>query len=76
MIEDSTSAELLYTVSQQFTSSLDLDEVLGKVLGLTVEATGAGRGSLFLLDETGNVVRQILARPNQAQRYHSILYTR
>jgi len=65
VIENSTSAELLYTVSQQLNSSLDLDEVLGKVLGLTVEATGAGRGSLFLLDEKGNVVRQILARPNQ-----------
>jgi len=66
VIEDSTSTELLYTVSKQLNSSLDLNEVLGKVLGLTVQATGAGRGSLFLLDETGNVVRQILARPNQS----------
>lgn len=65
MIKDSRSAELLYTVSQQLNSSLDLDEVLGKVLRLTVEATGAGRGSLFLLDDEGNVVRHILARPNQ-----------
>lgn len=66
MTLDSTSAELLYTVSQQLNSSLDLDEVLGKVLRLTVEATGAGRGSFFLLDEKGNVIRQILARPNQS----------
>lgn len=65
MITVSASVELLYTVSQQLNSSLDLDEVLGRVLRLTVEATGAGRGSLFLLDEEGHVVRQILARPNQ-----------
>ena len=65
MTVDSTSTELLFTVSQQLNSSLDLDEVLGKVLRLTVEATGAVRGSFFLLDEKGNVIRQILARPNQ-----------
>lgn len=64
MISQSASVELLYTVSQQLNSSLDLDEVLGKVLRFTVEATGATRGSLFLLDEEGNVVRRILARPN------------
>jgi signal transduction histidine kinase len=65
IIENTNSAELLYKVSQQLNSSLDLDEVLGKVLRLTVEATGAKRGSFFLLDETGSVVQHISARPNQ-----------
>ena len=66
MINEATSADLLNTVSRQLNSSLDIDEVLGWVLRLTVEATGAGRGSLFLIDENGSVVQQILARPNQA----------
>lgn len=66
MLTYSTSAETVYNVSRQLNTSLDLDEVLGKVLRLTVEATGASRGSLFLLDETGRVTRQILARPDQS----------
>jgi signal transduction histidine kinase len=66
VINEAITADLLNTVSRQLNSSLDLDEVLGKVLGLTVEVTGAGRGSLFLIDENGSVVQQILARPNQA----------
>jgi len=66
MIAYSTSADLIYRVARQFNASLDLDEVLGKVLSLTVEATGATRGSLFLLDEEGQVSRTILSRPNQS----------
>ncbi len=66
MITYSASAETVYNVSRQLNASLDLDEVLGKVLRLTVDATEATRGSLFLLDETGRVMRQILARPNQS----------
>ena len=66
MITYSTSAETVYNVSRQINRSLDLDEVLGKVLSLTVEATGATRGSFFLLDEEGRVTHQILARPNQS----------
>lgn len=66
MIAYTTSAETVYTVARQLNTSLDLDEVLGKVLSLTVDATGASRGSLFLLDEEGRVLRQILARPDQS----------
>ncbi len=39
---------------------------MGKVLKLAVEAIEAASGSLFLLDEAGNVTRHILARPNQS----------
>ncbi|GAB4432080.1 MAG: hypothetical protein Kow0031_13420 [Anaerolineae bacterium] len=66
MLTYSTSAETVYNVSRHLNSSLDLDEVLGNVLRLTVDATGATRGSLFLLDEEGRVTRQILARPDQS----------
>jgi signal transduction histidine kinase len=53
--------DLLFEVSRQFASSLELDEVLGKVLHLTVEAVQANEGSLFLLDRDGRVNRSILA---------------
>lgn len=59
MIPYSTSTDIIYRVARQLNSSLDLDEVLGKVLTLTVETTGAERGTLFLLDGEGNVTRQI-----------------
>jgi len=52
--------EVLYEVGRQFASSLDLDEVLGKVLDLTVQALEAEVGGLFLLDARGQVVNGIL----------------
>jgi|GEM_PF-3371268 len=66
MISHAVSTELMHTISRQFNTSLDLDEVMGRVLRLTVEATEATHGSLFLLDEQGRVTRYILARPEQA----------
>ncbi len=66
MISHAASAELMNTVSRQLTTSLDLDEVMGKILRLMVEATGATRGSLLLLDEEGQVSGYILARPDQS----------
>jgi PAS domain S-box-containing protein len=53
---------LLYDVIHEFSSTLDLPTVLGQVLSLTVNALGGTRGSVFMLDERGNVVRHILAR--------------
>jgi PAS domain S-box-containing protein len=53
---------LLYSVIHEFSSTLDLPTVLGQVLSLTVSALGGTRGSVFMLDESGNVVRHILAR--------------
>ncbi|GAB4560003.1 MAG: hypothetical protein Kow0047_06320 [Anaerolineae bacterium] len=41
----------LYEVSQAFMSELHLDDVLHKIVEVGVEATGARRGSLMLLDE-------------------------
>ncbi len=66
MISHAISAELMHTVSRQLTTSLDLNEVMGRILRLTVEATGATRGSLLLLDEEGQVSGYILARPDQS----------
>ena len=46
----------------EFNSTLDLEVVLGKVMSLTIQALGAARGSVFVIDESGAVVKHILAR--------------
>ncbi len=55
---------LLYEIIHHFSSSLEIDDVLGKVLSLTVKTIGARYGSIFLLDDDGKVTRSILAREN------------
>jgi len=53
---------VLYEVTRQFASTLELEAVLGKVLETTVRAVAADAGSIFQLDEAGYVTRSILAR--------------
>jgi sigma-B regulation protein RsbU (phosphoserine phosphatase) len=47
---------LLYRVSQTFNSTLDLDEVLNRVMDEVIAATSAERGFLMLRDADGNLV--------------------
>ena len=47
---------LLYHLSQTFNSSLDLDEVLDRVMDEVIEAIGAERGFVALRDEDGVLV--------------------
>jgi len=54
--------KLLFDITREFSSTLELPAVLGKVLSLTVQSLGASQGSLFMLDERGEVVRYFLAR--------------
>jgi signal transduction histidine kinase len=53
---------LLYKITREFSSSLDLDKVLGRVLSFTVQVFGASVGSIFLLDSRGIITKSILAR--------------
>jgi signal transduction histidine kinase len=53
---------VLYEVTRQFASTLELEAVLGKVLETTVRAVAADAGSIFQLDPRGYVTRSILAR--------------
>jgi len=55
---------LLYNVSREFSSSLDLDKVLSSVLSFTVQVFDATVGSIFLLDSRGRITKSILARQN------------
>jgi sigma-B regulation protein RsbU (phosphoserine phosphatase) len=47
---------LLYHLTQTFNSSLDLDEVLNRVMDEVILATHAERGFVMLLDENDNLV--------------------
>lgn len=47
---------LLYHLTQTFNSSLDLDEVLNRVMDEVIQATHAERGFVMLLDENDNLV--------------------
>lgn len=47
---------LLYHLSQTFNSSLDLDEVLDRVMDEVIEALGAERGFVALRDDDGELV--------------------
>lgn len=57
---------LLYEITRQFTSELDLDEMLSTVLDLIVKALEADSGNIMLVDEDGNVNQSILARSDLA----------
>ncbi len=47
------SLELLYAISRELTSHLDLPQLLRRVLLLTLENVGAASGSILVLDEEG-----------------------
>lgn len=53
---------LLYQISRQLNSDLDINRVLADALGLTVEHTSAYNGSIIVFDEAGSVAHKILAR--------------
>jgi signal transduction histidine kinase len=57
---------LLYEIAREFASTLDIDEVLARVLDMIVQALGANAGSIFLFDQDGYVSKSILARSDLA----------
>jgi len=77
LLADHSRTDLLLEITRRFTSTLDLHEVLDQVLNLTVEAIGAERGSIFVLDGVGCVTHKILARwylpPPQSEEVISVV---
>ena len=49
------SLELLYSISRELTSELDLDELLQRILKLTIEKVAAVSGSIIVIDEGGRL---------------------
>jgi NtrC-family two-component system sensor histidine kinase KinB len=59
VIEDSStraSLELLYNISRELSSALDLRTLLERVLFLSMQNVGAINGSIIVLDDNGNPV--------------------
>lgn len=54
--------ELLYQIGQELNSSLDIQEVMSRVLGLAMDNVKAAKGSIFLFDRQGAVSHHILVR--------------
>lgn len=55
------SLELLYNISRQLASALDLRTVLQKVIALSVQTVGAINGSVIVLDDEGQPVDSIIS---------------
>lgn len=53
---------ILYELSSQLGSSLDLEKVLNQVMDAIIELTGAERGFLMLFDEVGGELKMMVTR--------------
>lgn len=49
------SLDLLYSISRELAAQLDLNELLGRILRLTLETIGGESGSILVLDDQGKV---------------------
>lgn len=59
------SLELLYNISRELTTSLDLHTVLTRVLFLSISNVGAERGTLIVVDQAGHPVDAAIVIGNQ-----------
>lgn len=57
----------LYTIAQELNSSLDLDDVLGRVMALLIEVVRAERGAILLWDAEASSLRFTTARDAAGQ---------
>lgn len=55
------SLDLLYNISRELSSALDLGTVLQRVLALSMSNVGAINGSIIVLDDSGNAVDGIIS---------------
>lgn len=60
--ETETQIELLFQIAQELNATLDLEQVLRRVLEVTIRSLGAEHGFFFLLDAKGRAVRRFSAR--------------
>ncbi|MBS1249100.1 MAG: hypothetical protein MAG431_00673 [Chloroflexi bacterium] len=60
-----TSLELLYRVSRELASTLDLSTVLQRVLSLSISTVGAHSGSIITLNDKGKPVDSAIIYEDQ-----------
>jgi PAS domain S-box-containing protein len=65
--------ELLYEITTHLNTNLSLEKVMSNVLSQAMARVGATRGSIFLLDEHGQVADRILGRENLAPEVSSLV---
>ncbi len=66
MLQDQRSTvELLYKVSREFATALDLKTVLTRVLFAAINNVGGERGSVVVLDDNGEAVESAIVYGNQ-----------
>ena len=56
-LDFATQGALLCGLTRELTSTLDLEDVLSRVLQMAVETLGAEYGSILLLDSVGRIAR-------------------
>ena len=61
------SLELMYNISRELASALDLRTVLNRVLFLSMKNVGASSGSIIVLDENGQPIESALAVGERVQ---------
>ncbi len=59
------SLELLYNISRELASALELRTVLQRIVALSVKTVGAMNGSVIVLDDKGQPVDSIISVDNQ-----------
>ena len=64
-----SSLQLLYNISRQMVSSLDLQTVLQNVVNLSIQNLGAERATLIVLDELQHPSEAVLVYDNQRMPY-------
>jgi len=68
---DSSQVEILHRISSIVSSELSLDEMLGEIVGLTVQVTGCDACLVYLIErETGEIVLRASQVPHAADLGH------
>lgn len=64
-----SSLELLYHISRELATAIDLHAVLQRVLELSLAAVGANSGSIIVLDDKGNPVDSAIIHSGQVYNH-------
>ena len=71
-IDERATLELLYKVSREFATALDLKTVLQRVLFAAINYVGGERGSVVVMDDNGRAVDSAIVYGNQVRENTTI----
>ena len=67
--EERNRLQLLYDISRAISTHLDLSQMMANIVSQTQAAVGATKGSIFLLDEEGDVTHRISVQEGTAPKF-------